>query len=265
MPELRNPDPTPVMEMTNAAIGSMHAPDLTVIQDINWSVHAGQYWVIGGVPASGKSDLMVTGAGLMRPTAGSVRFFGQELVHVSEEERLRTQMRLGIVFGNGGRFFNRLTVGENLALPLCYHHNCDSNASEERVLAMLKRLELTDWASRTPSPAQRTVRQRVALGRALILSPELLFFDNPLMGLDPRESRWWLEFLESLRRDDSATGRGPLTLVVGTDDLQPWCDRATHFAVIADGRFIKVGGRAELANASIPALRELLPVDWLEV
>lgn len=254
----------PVLVMSDAAVASVHMPDLVVIDHVDWTVQRREHWVIGGPPASGKSDLLTTAVGLMRPARGSVRLFGKELVGLHEEERLQIQLRTGIVFGSGGRLFNHLTVAENLGLPLCYHHNCDPSASEDRVNTVLEMMGLSGIAQRTPLLVNRNLRQRVALARALVLAPELLFLDNPLAGLDPREIRWWLAFIERLLDKHPILNGRDLTLVVSTDDLQPWGEQGRQFAFIDRQRLVSVGSRADLAKLDTPALRELLPAGWLE-
>ena len=249
--------------MTEVAVSAIRVPERVVIDGVRWTVCAGDYWVVGGLPSSGKSDLLTTAAGLMRPAGGAIRLFGKDLSRLHEEERLQTQLRVGMVFGSGGRLFNNLTVGENLALPLRYHQNCAPGGAQERVHAVLQAMELPDVAHSTPATLNRNLRQRVALARALVLSPELLFLDNPLAGIDPRETRWWLDFLDALQKGHPLLEGRPLTLVAGTDDLQPWTSHGRQFAFIDHGRFVHVGGRSELMKMENQALRQLLPLDWL--
>jgi ABC-type transporter Mla maintaining outer membrane lipid asymmetry ATPase subunit MlaF len=249
--------------MVDVAVTAAHAPDLTVVDHVKWTIHAGDYWVIGGLPASGKSDLLATAAGLMRPGAGVVRLFGKELGHLHEDERRQTQLRVGMVFGDGGRLFNHLSVMENLSLPLCYHQNCAPTSTQERVGAVLELMGLAEVAHETPVALTRNMRQRVALARALILKPDLLFLDNPIASVDPREARWTLDFLKKLLNDHPVLEGRHATLVASTDDLQPWSDHEGPFAVLDRGRFLPVGPRSELLKLDTPALRQLLPVDWL--
>jgi phospholipid/cholesterol/gamma-HCH transport system ATP-binding protein len=155
-------------------------------------------------------------------------------------------------------------VAENLALPLCYHQNCVPTAAQPRVQGVLEMMELQDIAASAPASLTRNLRQRVAFARALVLSPEVLFLDDPLAGIDPRESRWWLEFVDGLLKGHPILERRALTLVVGTDNLAPWGDRGRQFGFISEGRFTAVGSRADLLRAPNPALRELLPVAWLK-
>jgi ABC-type transporter Mla maintaining outer membrane lipid asymmetry ATPase subunit MlaF len=253
----------PVVELIDAAVVSLHTPDLVVVDQVQWTVRQRECWVIGGLPASGKSDLLSTAAGLMRPARGNVRLFGEELVHLHEEQRLAVQLRIGVVFGFGGRLFNHLTVAENLALPLHYHRNWAPSDSDPRVHAVLEAMGLAEVAHVTPVLLNRNVRQRVALARGLVLGPELLFLDNPLADVDPRETRWWIEFLGTLVEGHDILEGRPLTLIAGTDDLEPWGELGRLFAFIQNGRFVPMGSRAELLAQPNPALRELLPLAWL--
>src|SRR5512137_478123 len=114
----------PVIEMTNLAFGSMADPDITVAEDINWTVKPGDYWVVAGLHGAGKSDFLMLTGGLMPPQSGQYRFFGEPMP-IFEDARLKTRLRLGLVFEDG-HLFNHLTVLENVALPLEYHRNRES-------------------------------------------------------------------------------------------------------------------------------------------
>lgn len=260
--ERANADP-PVLEMIDLGVASVHAPELVLIDQIRWTVRRGEYWIVGGAPASGKSDLLSTAAGLMRPHHGSLYLFEGEINRMHEEERLAIQLRVGVVFGYGGRLFNHLTIEENLSLPLCYHHNCAPDASEERVQFVLKAMDLSQVAKNNPLALHRSLRQRVALARALVLKPELLVLDNPLVGVDPREARWWLDFLDGLLQGHPVLEQQRLTVIIGTDDLTPWGKRGQNFAIISERRLVPAGNRADLVEKQDPAWRDLLPVDWL--
>jgi ABC-type transporter Mla maintaining outer membrane lipid asymmetry ATPase subunit MlaF len=253
-----------VLEMVDAAIASLQTPELVVLEDVQWLVRKHDYWIIGGPPGSGKGDLLATAAGLLRPTRGRHLLFGEDVALRREEERVRTQLRVGVVFGYGGRLFSQLTVAENLALPLCYHHNCDASDSEERVRLMLRTLELEHMADSAPARLDRNAQQRAALARALMLSPELLVLDNPLVGTSLRELNWWLGFLDDLRKGHPILEGTIPTLIVGSNDLLHWGERGRQFAFIEGRRFVPVGNREAMAAKNDPALRELLPADWFD-
>jgi len=244
--------------MLDVCVAASHAPESAVIEGIDWTVGIGDFWIVGGSSGSGKSDLLATAAGLLRPVRGVHRLFGQELMRLDEESFLRQRRRAGLVFGNEGRLFNQMTVGENLALPLCYHGNCDAPEVRERVDEILEHTGLSALANRTPASVNRSLRSRVALARALALQPELLLLDNPVRDSDPAQRRWWIDFLSSLCAGHAVLSRRRTAIVVATDDFRPWLGSGQQFALIAGKGWRRIGTRSELAACEEPQLRELL-------
>ena len=230
------PTTEPVIEMTGVAAVALRDADAVVVEGVDWTVAAGDFWAVGGRAGSGKSDFLMMTGGLMSPLRGRCRIFGDDLP-IFEEERLEQRLRLGFVF-DGGHLFNNLTVAENVALPLRYHADSAEEEIVERVERLLAATELTPWANSTPGTLGRNWQKRVGLARALALSPEVLLVDNPLGGADAQHAAWWLEFLGRLSAGhDLMPGKRAVTLVVTADDLQPWRNRARQFAVLRDGRF----------------------------
>jgi ABC-type transporter Mla maintaining outer membrane lipid asymmetry ATPase subunit MlaF len=238
-----------------------------LLQGVNWTVTQHEFWVVGGLPGSGKSQLLQTAAGLLPPRAGTVRLFGQELAGLSASELVRIRQRIGLVFADGGHLFNDLTVAQNVALPLCYHRDCQPETVTEAVDSLLTLSGLKPLAGRLPVRIHRVWRQRVALARALALGPELLLLDNPTAGLDHRQTRWWVELLAQIENLRHEAGRPtgpptlvsrPMTVVVATNDLRPWLSVAGQFALLKDNQWRSLGGAAEVLGSAEPLLREML-------
>ena len=248
----------PLIELVDADISSAQNPDTALVEGVNWRLRPGDYWAVGGLHWTGKSDWLTTVAGLQRPTAGRHLLFGEETTSLPQLELVAARLRVGLVFENGGRLFTQMTVEENIALPLRYHHNCPPEETRTAVAAVLELAGLTELASQTAGQLNRSWRQRVALARALVLQPEVLLLDNPLAGLDPRETRWWLDTLDALNTGHAALARRPLALVATADDLRPWRARARQFALLQGRRWLDLGGRADLATSGEPALQEFM-------
>ncbi|MCX6898633.1 MAG: ATP-binding cassette domain-containing protein [Verrucomicrobia bacterium] len=247
----------PVIEMLNAAITSARAPDTAVISGINWIVSLDDYWVIGGPTSSGKSNLLVTAAGLQRPLCGVHRLFGRELPSLREPERLHERLRVGMVFEDGARPFPQLTVAENIALPLRYHRDWNDAMIRQRVEEMLDITGLSAFADSAPLDLMRALIPRVGLARALALGPEVLLLDNPLAGLDPRQERWWLDFIASLASGHPSMKGRKMTIVVTCDDLRPWTSQGRQFALLKGKHFLPLGGRDDLKRCNEPLLHDL--------
>lgn len=248
----------PLIELVAASISSAQEPDVALVEGVNWKLLPGDFWAVGGLHWTGKSDWLATVAGLQRITAGEHYLFGQESVSLTQTELVAERLRVGLVFENGGRLFTQMTVEENISLPLRYHRNSSVEESHTEVAAMLELAGLTEFKTQPASQLNRGWRQRVALARALILKPEVLLLDNPLAGLDPRQTRWWLDTLDALSAGHPVFSHRPLSLVVTTDDLRPWQDHARQFALLQGRRWLSLGGRAELVASTNPAVHEFM-------
>jgi ABC-type transporter Mla maintaining outer membrane lipid asymmetry ATPase subunit MlaF len=258
------PDVTPVIELINAdVVGAETRHDTVMIQKVNWRMEAGDYWVVGGLPGTGKTDLLGTAAGLQKPSAGTHLVFGRDLYQMDEGEQLRERLRIGMVFQSGGRLFSHQTVLENLALPICYHRNCNLEDARAQAQTVLKITEMSGFERRRPHRLTRNLHQRVALARALMLEPEVLLIDNPLAGIDARQAYWWLGFLPRLATGFPEFLHRKMTIVVTTDDFRPWRDQGSRFALVNDKQWSIIGGREDLEKSADPAVREVLAPDFL--
>ncbi len=258
----------PVVELVDAAIAGGNGETIPVLEAVTWAVAPGSFWVVGGLPGAGKSQLLQTAAGLLRPLRGAHRLFGSDLTALAGPERDELRRRVGFVFAEGARLFGHLSVLQNIALPLCYHGDCGFEAVADQVRGWLQAGELEGFARWLPGRLNQGWRRRVALVRALALEPEVLFLDDPLAGLDPRQAAWWLNLLTHLATGPAGSpprlpfrrsaGEHPFTLVVATDQLGPWVELGRQFALLAGHRWRDVGGRAEVTTAADPRVRELL-------
>lgn len=255
---------TPAIELINVDVtGAELRADTVMIKNVNWTINVGDYWVVGGLPGTGKTDLLTTAAALQRPGTGTHLVFGRDLYRMDEGEQLRERLRIGMVFQLGGRLFSHQTVLENLALPMCYHRNCSLEDARAQVQTVLKITELTGMERRRPHRLTRNLHQRVALARALMLEPEVLLIDNPLAGIDARQAYWWLDFLPRLTTGVAEFLHRKMTLVVTTDDFRPWRAHDARFALVHAKQWSIIGGREDLEKSADPAVREVLAPDFI--
>ena len=248
------------LEMIDVTITALESPNRIVLENVNWSVATGDYWVIGGLHGSGKSDFVSLAASIMPAQRGIYRVFGQELRAGFEYEGLSARRRVGLVF-DGGRMLNHLTIAENVALALRYHQNLTLAEASAPVEALLQLTELTARATAFPGDVSRNWQQRAGLARALALKPEVLLLDNPLTGLDPRDAIWWLDCLDQIAAGHPIVDGRPMTIVATADDLRPWKNRARQFAVLKNKKLIVLGNRSELAREETASFQELLGIE----
>ncbi len=205
-----------------------------ILSDIDLTIYRGEICALLGGSGCGKSTLMRTIVGLQPPLSGTVKLFGVDLTKLEEDERNDYLMRTGMLFQYGALFGSRSNL-DNIALPLREHTNLPEPVIEEMVLQKLALVGLEGLEKRLPSDISGGQRKRVALARATILDPEIVFCDEPSAGLDPIVAAG----LDSvLRRFQELFG---MTMVVVTHELESikiLCDRVVMLSegtILAEG------------------------------
>jgi ABC-type transporter Mla maintaining outer membrane lipid asymmetry ATPase subunit MlaF len=232
-----------IFELRNVTVPSRRDADAAVIEDVNWQVRAADFWVVGGLQGSGKSDLMFMLAGLTKPLRGCYELFGQDMTQHFGDEFLPNRLRVGMVFDDA-RLFGGLTIAENVALPVRYHQNLTPEQSASWIGALLKEMDVAEFAQEQPGAVARTWRRRAALARALALQPEVLFLENPLRGLDTRHVAWWVAMILKLVRGHALMSGKRMTVVASTDEFRPWTASGAQFAELRGRKFSVVGAEA---------------------
>jgi len=156
-----------------------------VLREIRLSIPPGETLAIIGESGCGKTVLLKTIIGLIRPSSGQVLFDGQNLRDLSDQELTRQRIRFGYVFQNAA-LFDSMTVGQNVAFPMRQHTQASPEEIQRRVLDRLAAVGLSAaLVSKKPAELSGGMRKRVGLARALVMKPELVLYDEPTTGLDP--------------------------------------------------------------------------------
>jgi phospholipid/cholesterol/gamma-HCH transport system ATP-binding protein len=185
-----------------------------VLRDIQLTVPRGQTLAIIGESGCGKTVLLKTMIGLVRPTRGEVLFDGQNLLKLTDKELVQQRIRFGFLFQNAA-LFDSMTVGQNVAFPLRQHRDVSDSQVQETVLARLAEVGLPDSVVvKKPAELSGGMRKRVGLARALVMNPELILYDEPTTGLDPIMSDVINELIMSTRRAHLVTS------IVVTHDMR---------------------------------------------
>ena len=184
--------------------------DLTVFDDINETISKGEVVVIIGPSGSGKSTFIRCLNLLEQPTAGTILYDGADITAKGFDVN-RHRQRVGMVFQQFNLFSN-LTVLENITISLVKVKKLPQAESEEKALALLKRVGLEDKAGAYPGQLSGGQKQRIAIVRALAMEPDVLLFDEPTSALDPEMVGEVLKVISDLAQDG-------ITMVVVTHEM----------------------------------------------
>jgi phospholipid/cholesterol/gamma-HCH transport system ATP-binding protein len=211
---------------------------IKVLSDVSTDVYPAEIRVILGASGCGKTTLLKTMVGLIRPASGSVRLFGVEIGDQDDPATVEVLTKAGVLFQNGA-LLGSLTVEENVGLPLQMHTDFPSRLIREIVAYKLALVKLTGAGPLLPSELSGGMRKRAALARALVLDPPLLFCDEPSAGLDPSTAASLDRLLRSLR--DSLG----ITVVVVTHELHSIESIADNISFLHNGALLFNGPLAD--------------------
>jgi len=180
---MREHDEQPVVRFEHVTV---RLDSTIALKDVSFEVPAGGTRVVFGAAGSGKTVLLKTALGLVRPESGRVWVFGQDISGMREQELFGIRSKIGVLFQEGG-LFDSLTVEENVAYPLANLEGFDLTPEERRARAeeALRFVELEHTLDKFPSELSGGMRRRVGIARAVVTGPRLVLYDSPTAGLDP--------------------------------------------------------------------------------
>ncbi len=201
---------------------------IQVLDDVSLSVDAGEFLVIKGSSGSGKSTLLSILSGLDNPTSGNIFINGDEITNKSEDELAPLRNKtLGFVF-QSFHLVPSLSSLENIIFPAELAGDADA---ETRGQELLERVGLKGRATNFPHQLSGGEKQRVAICRALINKPQILFADEPTGNLDTKNGDAILELLLELHKEIQTT----LVMVTHSPDV---AQRAERVVTLQDGKVI---------------------------
>jgi len=184
---------------------------LEILKNITFSVQKGEWISFTGPSGSGKTTLLSLLAGLEKPDSGELRLLGEDLTKLSEDRRARFRAeKMGFIF-QSFRLMPHLTALENVQVPL----EILGVSSEARAREALSKVGLQNRLDHQPSQLSGGEQQRVAVARAFVSRPELLFADEPTGNLDVKNAAGVFDLIEELRRENGTT----LLLVTHDNEL----------------------------------------------
>ncbi len=223
--------------------------DYVVMNDLNFTIKAGEVFVIMGGSGCGKSTLLRNMIGLVKPAKGAVLYNDVDFTNAEEAKQKEMLKNFGVLY-QGGALWSALTLSENIQLPLKRYTNLSKKDMEEIAQVKLSLVGLGGFGSFYPSEISGGMAKRAGLARAMALDPQVLFFDEPSAGLDPISSRNLDDLILELKESIGST------IVVVTHEL------ASIFAIADNAVFLdtKTKRQGILGNP-----RELIDSDYEDV
>jgi phospholipid/cholesterol/gamma-HCH transport system ATP-binding protein len=214
-----------------------------VLDDISFSVNKGESLVILGGSGSGKSVLIKTIAGLIKPSGGEIFIDQQPAYNLKEKEQDKLMQKIGFLF-QGGALFDSLLVWENIAFRLIHQQKISTKQAFDIAIQKLQSVGLSEKvANLYPSELSGGMQKRVSLARAVATNPEILFFDEPTTGLDPIMA----DVINNLIIANSKQ-LGATTITI-THDMHSARKIADKLAMLYQGKFIWFGSVDNLYNS----------------
>ncbi len=233
--------------------------DVTIraVDGINLEIYPGETLGLVGESGCGKSTLSRTILHLLRPTAGTVEFLGQDMTRLSRRQLRQQRRHMQMIFQDPHACLNpMMTIGQSIADPLLIHQLADATVARAEVMNILTRVGLVpaeEFYDRYPSQLSGGQQQRVAIARALVTCPQLLICDEPVSMLDATVQTQVLELMLALKQEFN------LTYLFITHDLavaRYFCDR---IAVMQAGKIIELADTEQLfTNPQHPYTQTLL-------
>ena len=256
--ESKENDTTPenVLEVENVSkLYEAENHSVLAVNDVSFQIPRGSFVGIMGASGSGKTTLLHLIATIDKPTNGSIRISGQNIVDISDEAAAEFRRRhLGFVFQEYN-LLETLTIYENIALALTM-----KEVSKESIRPMIQslseKLDISAILDKFPYEVSGGQRQRCACARAIVVNPDIILADEPTGALDSRAARQLLDTLAMLCREYSAT------ILMVTHDVMAasYCDRILF---MKDGE-IKAALNREQENKQTFFADILKKIEWIE-
>ena len=223
----------------------------TILHDISATFYAGKTNLIIGQSGSGKTVLMKSIVGLIRPESGQVLYNGKDLLKMNSSEVRTLRSEIGMLF-QGSALFDSLTVLENVMFPLKMFTRQSMVERVKRDECVLERVNIKGVNNLYPAEISGGMQKRVAIARAIALNPKYLFCDEPNSGLDPRTSIVIDELVSDITKEYN------MTTIINTHDMNSVMGIGENIVFLNKGYKEWVGTKEEIFTAKNEALDDFV-------
>lgn len=174
--------------------------DFTLFENIDLDIQPGKMIAIMGAPGCGKSVFLKILTGLVDPSSGSVNYNDKDICKISFENSVSLRLSTAICFENGGLLMNK-TLEDNLKLSLLYHDQWRSDRSKSLFDGLVRDFKLKDYLHLRPAQVSAGVRKIAGLVRSFLLNPQIIFLDEPSLGIGPEATLMLKKWINIFRQE----------------------------------------------------------------
>lgn len=238
------------------SVYSLHSISLSLrhhrfFHDLSFSILPGESFVIIGPSEAGKSVLLKMLAGLIVPDRGEVLFYGRPIPVHPKVRRKELGNRISMTFQRNG-LFDSLTVEENILFPLREQGGLSREEIKAKAREILDHVGLAGRERLWVHELSGGMQKRLGIARALVLSPQVVLYDDPTAGLDPVTSRTIVELILGMKKKDETT------IVMVTSDLEQAYRLADRVGFLYEGRFLAMDPPSSLRGSQQPVIKQFV-------
>ena len=222
-----------------------------ILNNLSLTVRRGETKVIIGRSGVGKSVLLKSIVGLVKPESGSIKINGVEVTNLNDRDYDKLRMEIGLVF-QGGALFDSMNVGQNVAFVLNEFMNLDKKTVRDRVRDALALVGLKDVEEMMPSQLSGGMRKRVSLARVMCMEPQIILYDEPTSEVDPITAAAINHLIVELR------DKLKVTSIVVTHDMNSAFQIADSIAMFYRGQVIADGKPEDIRNTQHPVVKQFI-------
>lgn len=221
-----------------------------VLQGIDLEIYDGETITIMGGSGQGKTVLLKTIVGLIKPDKGQILIDGIDITRSDKKTLYMLQKKFGYLFQNSS-LFDSMNVFENVAFGLRYL-NLSKEELERRVKMYLSYVNLYNVENLYPSELSGGMKKRVALARAIAYNPTYILYDEPTTGLDPQTAETVTDLIISLQQ------KLKVTSIIVTHDIKAAIKVSQRIALLHNGKIVAIEEGKNLLFSSNPFVREFI-------